>query len=57
MIFVYIVSTNKTPVGQFNGIVGNLSVGELGSVMASDQTNDIAPSIFKKFMRRYMCAD
>ena len=57
MIVVYIVSTNQTPVVQLNGPVENLSVGELGSVMISDQINAIAPSIFKKFMRGLMCSD
>ena len=57
MIVVYIVSKNQTPVVQLNGTVENLSVGELGSVMISDQINDIAPSIFKKFMRGHICSD
>ena len=57
MIVVYIVGTNRTHVGQLNGTVGDLSVGKLGSVMISDQINDIAPSIFKKFMRGHMCSD
>ena len=50
MIGVYIVGKNQTQFGQLNGTVGNLSVGELGSVMVTDQINDIAPSIFKKFI-------
>ena len=57
MIVVYIVSTNQTPVSHLNGPVGNLSVDDLGSVMISDRINDIAPSIFKKFMRGHMCSD
>ena len=57
MIVIYIVSKNQTPVVQLNGTVENLSVGELGSIMIFDQINDIAPSIFKKFMRGHMCSD
>ena len=57
MIVVYIVTTNQTPVGQLNVNVGNLSVGELGSVMISDQINDIVPSIFKKLIRGHVCSD
>ena len=57
MIVVYIFTTNQTPVGQLNVNVGNLSVGELGSVMISDQINDIVPSIFKKLIRGHMCSD
>ena len=57
MIVVYIVSTNQTSVVQLNGTVENLSVGELGSVVISDQINSIAASIFKKFMRGHMCSD
>ena len=45
---VYDVGKNQTQVGQLNGTVENLSVGELGSVMINNQINDIAPSIFKK---------
>ncbi len=57
MIVVYVFSTNQTPFEQLNGTAGNFSVGELGSVMISDQTNDIAPSIFKKIMRGHLCSD
>ena len=57
MIVVYIVSTNQTPIGQLNGTAGNLPVGELGSVLIFDQINDIAPSIFKKFIRGHICSD
>ena len=57
MIVVYIVTTNQTPVGQLNGTVGNLSVGEVGSVTISDQINDIASSIFKKLIRGHICSD
>ena len=56
MIVVYIVSKNQTPVVQLNGTVENLSVGELGSVMISDQINGIVPSIFKKLIRGHMCS-
>ena len=54
MIGVYIVGKNQTQLGRLNGTVGNLSVGELGSVMVTDQINDIAPSLFKKFISGHM---
>ena len=57
MIVVYIFDTNQTHAGQLNGTFGNLSVGELGSAMISDQNNDIAPSIFEKFMCGHMCSN
>ena len=57
MIVVYIVGTNQTPDCQSNGAFGNLSVGELGSAMISDQINCIAPSIFEKFMCGHMCGN
>ena len=57
MIVAYIFSTNRTPVVQLNGTAGNLSVVELGSLGISEKTNDIAPLIFKKFMRGRLCSD
>ena len=57
MIVVYIFSTNQSPAGQSNRAVGNLSVGELGSLLIVDQINDIAPSTFKKLMPGHVCSD